>query len=352
MDVHVILAAGQSNMEGRGTPYSTTTDPTNPRIWQYPRPSSALKLAAEPLDDPRLIRLGIGPAFQFARRLLQTLPDEDEIVIVPAAVGNTGLVENTADAWKWGISGNLSDLAATQTIDAITAAEIQWPTADVKVAAILWVQGERDGRALSITKPAYLSALSALVYGWRTIFGDFDIPFIIGQMVPEGLTVGTAYQINSAHSAAPYTIDRAGFALGPAEMHVGDDLHYTGSGQRKLSRQMFKEYMRVTSGLSPLVAEQPTNRTETLVRDTFTQHGTTVCPDPDLTRQSVTVTFPEPFGGVPTVVPGANIGGDRNVTWAYAAGVTKTKFDLYYRAGAAISDRPISWIAAGPAYEG
>lgn len=352
--VHIILGAGQSNMEGRGEPYSAITDPTNPRIWQYPQTSPGLIPAAEPLDDPRLIKLGIGPAFQFSRRLLQTLPEDDQIVIVPAAVGNTALVEATTDAWMWGgAPNNLSAKAVTQTLGAIALAQETWPDAVVKVSAILWVQGERDGRALNITKPVYLAELQALIAGFRTSFGDNRIPFIIGQMTPEGMSVGTGYQINSAHSTAPLTTPMTGFALGPAGMVLGDDLHYTGQGQRHLARSMFREYERVISGLAPMIPEQPWNATRsTLVVDWITQTGIVIVPSPTTTRKSVSVTFNQPFGGVPSTVAEGNVGGDNNVTYTYTAGATATGFNVYYRAGSSIGDRTVTWIASGPEYLG
>lgn len=353
--VHVILALGQSNMEGRGTPTTATTDPVNPRIWQYGATDRELTLASEPLDMVGNSATGIGPSLQFSRRLLRTLPPEDVVLIIPAARGSSPLIGTGVDAWQWGGNpGNLSARSVTQANQAMSAANLQWPKHQVQISSILWVQGERDGEPNAVTRAAYQSALQSLISGYRASFGDERIPFIMGQMVPEGIPVGTRPQINEAHSSVPYSVPFTGFALGPRNMHNGDSSHYSAAGQRQLAASMFSEYERVLAGLAPTVPIQPaTLPTRTLTDNRFTQEGVHLLSNPTKAPQTVTIQFEQPFGGVPVVVAQGNVNGPGDWVMAYTANITPTQFVMRTRSGSNLNGTfPMNWIASGPIYEG
>lgn len=356
--IRVVFALGQSNMEGRGSPTTSTTDPTNPRIWQYGASGRTLTLASEPLDMVGSSATGLGPSLQFSRRLLQTLPADDIVLIIPAALGSSPLIGTIVNAWQWGVNaGNLSARSVIQANEAIAAAATQWPDHEVEVHSILWVQGERDGEPNAVTKAAYQSALETLIAGYRTTFASYNdttIPFVIGQMVPEGLPTGTRMQINEAHSTVPYTTPFTGFALGPVGMHNGDSLHYSAAGQRQLAQSMFEEYQRIQVGLAPTVAIQPAaGPTRTLYSNRVTDEGVYSLVNPTTAPQTVTIQFNQPFAAPPIVVAQGNVNGSGEWVMAYTANITATQFVLRTRGGANLTGTfPINWIASGPVYEG
>lgn len=356
--VHVVLAMGQSNMQGHGLPTSLTLDPINPRIFEYGAHSHLIEPASEPLDMPDNNitgngPTGIGPALQFARHMLADLPEEDVIVIVPAAVGSSALIGTGVNDWQWGGNAtNLSTQAVDLTQDAIAAAEIMFPKADVAVAAFLWHQGERDGTN-NVTMTNYLNALSDLINGFRGVFGN--APFIIGQMVPFTMTEGTRRQINEAHSRAPYVLDRVGFATAEPNMFdPANNVHFNGPGQRKLAKEYYREYLRVVGKLAPENPIMPVSGTVPVNQDNWImQSGEVAFTATGTDEQLITVVFPKPFASVPFAMAQGHLTGTGIYVYAFAGTATSTQVVIRCRATASGgTNQTIKWVAFGPKYEG
>lgn len=350
--VHVILAMGQSNMEGHGLPTNSTTDPVRDNILQYGYNARVLAPASEPLDmvgSPT----GVGPALLFARRymndVLKSSP-RDIAVVVPAAKGSSPLIGTDTDSWQWGgAPGNLSARAVIQTQEAIAAAGVAYPEHEVKVAAILWHQGERDGFN-NVSMSDYLTALTTLITNFRITFGD-KIPFILGQIVPEAMGDGTRVAINEAHSRAAQTLPRVGFALGKRGM-TNDNIHYNAQGQRHMAASMYAEYNRVVVGLSPDVPIQNGSVVEIDMGNLMTVRGKTTVTDASTTVTTITVPFPRKFGAPPVVTTQAHISATGRRVDAYGAGETVDGFSLRYVATNNLTaDAIINWIAVGPKLE-
>jgi hypothetical protein len=252
--IHVFACDGQSNMSGRGIPYSAVLDPANPRIKQFPgRGASAgtIVAAAEPLTMHDAAS-GIGPAFQFARRLLATLPPDDVILLVPNAHGGTMLPTDASPlGWRWGIAGNLSAQAVVNTKAALVAAAAAYPDAEIVLEGVLWLEGETAGTN-STPGTVYQADLDALIAGYRGAYDIPDLPFIMGGMVVEALSTGTRTAINTVHSDTPYRVPGTGWSPGYAGVQNGDNLHYNAAGQVKVGSDMFSEFQRVKAGLRPV----------------------------------------------------------------------------------------------------
>lgn len=254
--VHVFACDGQSNMSGRGIPYSSFSDPVNSRIKQFPGRGASVG-AIIPASEPLIMHdtaSGIGPALQFARNLLSTLPAEDIILLVPNAHGGTMLPTTTTPlGWRWGVAGNLSAQAVANTTAALAAAALAYPGATVTLDAVLWLEGETAGTN-SIAGSVYQTDLDALITGYRTYYGIPNLPFIMGGMVVEALSVGTRTDINIVHSDTPYRMSYTGWTPGVAGKQNGDNLHYNSAGQVEVGKGMFNEYLRVVSGRRPVYA--------------------------------------------------------------------------------------------------
>ena len=252
--VHVFACDGQSNMSGRGIPYSTTLDPANARVKQFPgRGGSAgtIVAAAEPLTMHDTAS-GIGPAFQFARNLLATLPEDDIILLVPNAHGGTMLpTDATPLGWRWGVAGNLSAQAVANTNAALAAAAIAYPNAEIIFEAVLWLEGETAGTN-GIAASVYQADLDALIAGYRTAYARPTLPFIMGGMVTEAIAaVSARVGINIVHSDTPYRVPNTGWTPGFAGVQNGDNLHYNAAGQVLVGKGLHDEYQRVKAGLRP-----------------------------------------------------------------------------------------------------
>lgn len=258
--VRILGVAGQSNARGQGLPYDAAKNPSHPRVFQVPAiGANAGKIiaAADPVqmhDYPAAVT-GIGPAFQFARQWMRDLSDDDVIVIVGGAHGGTILSGTGTLAWKWGISGGLSEQFTAQLTAARTQAATLWPSAVVSLDAVLWVQGEQDGTTSggTGTPPAtYQADLDAWIAGIRSYANDPRLPVIIGSMAPEYFSTGAVGALNTVHAGTPYRVPFTGYALGAYGYVNSDGIHISDLGQRRAGKVMYEEFQRVRNGLAPV----------------------------------------------------------------------------------------------------
>jgi hypothetical protein len=289
----LVLAIGQSNMAGRGTPFSSMTDPVNPRIFQFPRVGSApntIQAASEPLRMPDSAA-GMGPALQFARwYAARRLATNRKVLIIPAAVGGTPLSADSGPSWRPGLSANLYASAVSQTLSALTAAG-----PGSRVVAALWLQGETDGDR-NVSGAQYQADLDALITSLRDDLDVAALPFVIGTMVPEYLSTGTRAQINAVHRDTPNRIAGTDVAVSAVAMNAGDGNHFNGPGQRFNGKAMFDAFERITSGLMP-----------------YSEIGKTVAPVVSVeavAATSVSLTWPAVAGAVSYAVAYRISGGD------------------------------------------
>ena len=254
--VHVVILIGQSNMSGRGTQWTTLTDPINSRIYQFGSGATSIAQMTNVLDMVD-VPTGISPGLLFSRHLIESLGDDDVVLLVPAAKGNTALSSASSDAWRWGTAGGLSERAVTQYESAVAAATTEWPNAQVVTAAILWHQGEADN---ATSESQYRIDLEALVVGFRAATGE-TTPFISGQLVPEYVKDYPANSTSIVLSTMPTTVDACGYAGGPPIRYSWDRVHWNLPGLRVLAANYWTEYRRIVGGIAygrtaPFVANE------------------------------------------------------------------------------------------------
>lgn len=253
----VVLLLGQSNMSGRGTVDTTNYDQPSPLVDQYGAAgplAGVVSAAVDPLAHADRLALGntLGPGTAFARWYITMMPQGRRLLLVPAAYGGTPLVSTAQLGWRRGVAGNLYAQALQQTISALGRAG-----SGSKIVAALWIQGEADGDA-SITGAAYQTDLDALITGLRTDLSLPNLPFIIGQMVPEYLSTGTRTAIDTVQAATPSRLANVGYTLGPTNQNKGDGNHYNDTGQRLMGRYLFAAYRQVVLG-GPAVTKDDGN---------------------------------------------------------------------------------------------
>jgi len=267
------ILAGQSNMEGRGLPYDTTRlDPIDPRIFQYSSSgtwANQINAAVDPLDMYGTVKQGIGPGMQFARWQAGVIPANRRILLVPVAAGGTAFAPNiSGETHTWNVAApdDANSLYNFMLRQAKAAKAAAGPGA--RFAGVLWLQGESD--ALSSTPRAtYEAHLDALIDGTRAALGVADLPFVIGQMIPESRLYGQYFLgIDTAHVETPYRKTRTAFAYGELNSH-SDGTHYTGPGQRKMGRSMFSA---LPIALANVLGTPPLSPTAV----TLTQSGTSI----------------------------------------------------------------------------
>ncbi|MEO9326898.1 sialate O-acetylesterase [Gordonia aurantiaca] len=241
----VVAVLGQSNAHGAGMP--SPADPParpDPRVHQWPgcgRNRGRILLAEDPLLH-EIPGAGVGFATTFGSLLADHTGEA--VLLVPSARGDTAFHPKNGYSWDPDdrtARTNLYELAVKQITNALSAAGT-----GSRLAAILWHQGESD---VPLTAPEdYRRKLDRLIAGLRERFGD--VPFIIGQMVPEEIAGGhPGYPgIDAVHADTPARHTCCAYVPGPEGMHnPGERIHYDAAGQRALGRAMFRAYR----GLAP-----------------------------------------------------------------------------------------------------
>lgn len=243
--LHVFLAAGQSNMSGRGLPVGGTMDPADPRIFQYGAKIRTLRPATVPLDMHDTPS-GISPATTMAREYLKSQPANVGVLIIPTAHGATGFTNSTTTL-TWTVSAatspmlDLPTLAVRQTLEGIAAARAAGYSVGLK--GVLWHQGENNS---SLSTAGYSAKLDALIAFFRSRLAAPKLPFVVGQMSPEGIaTVPGRANVDRSHRETPARVPYTGFAPAMAGgTNPGDMIHFSRTGVTHLGKTYLSGFWR------------------------------------------------------------------------------------------------------------
>lgn len=249
--LHVFLAAGQSNMSGRGLPSGGTPDGEDPRMFQYGAKARTFGPATVPLDMHDAAT-GISPATSFAREYLKAQPDNVGVLIVPAAHGGTSFTNATASlTWSVDVASaprfDLPALAVAQTVEGIAAAKAAGYSVELK--GILWHQGEGNA---AVSTSVYAARLDQLIEFFRARLKSPKLPFVVGRMAPEGIaaTPGLA-NIDTAHRETPARIAYTGFAKSTAGgVNQGDRIHFSRVGVEYLGKTYLSGYRQAAANFA------------------------------------------------------------------------------------------------------
>lgn len=246
----IILLAGQSNMAGRGV-YNAGIDTTDANVFQFDgKPASGTYRtiigAVDPLKQAESTLTAVGPGMFFGKAYAAATGRK--VLLVPAAWGGTALTGASAPWSPSGTDTNAAPAATGESVNyfnairqanlAITAAVAAYPGS--QFVGTLWIQGEADGDS-NVSKATYQAALLNLISGFRAgITGASNSWFVIGQMMPEAITVqGKTYpSIDQAHKEIAGITNRCGFAAIGAGYNSGDNLHYNAAGERLMGTTM------------------------------------------------------------------------------------------------------------------
>ena len=282
--LHVFLAVGQSNMSGRGVPDST--DAADGRIFQYGATRRRLEVATVPLDMHDTSS-GISPATTFARNYLKMQPSNVGVLLIPAAHGGTGFT-SSANTLTWTVGAasapeyDLPALAVAQTLAAIEAARAAGYA--VSLEGMLWHQGESNG---SMSTAVYASALDRLISYFRSSLASPRLPFVVGQMVPDGTDKSEGRQgIDRAHSETPVRIAHTGFAAALRGGHnTGDTTHMNRDGVVHMGRTMLAAFWHAVGNILTAPPAQVANLQATKTATTVA--ASWMAPPASLTQSAV-----------------------------------------------------------------
>lgn len=171
MQFDIIIEAGQSNCEGRGFGDAITPYMPNEKIWQL-TPNGIISMAKEEVCD-NYVRGNF--LLSFANKYVENnlLQKNRNILIVKTAVGGTGFSDK-----HWGETDDLFLRMLFMVKSALELGE------NNKLIACLWHQGERDSKDYS-TEEKHFKNMSKLINITRTELKSENLPFIMGDFVPE-----------------------------------------------------------------------------------------------------------------------------------------------------------------------
>lgn len=272
--LHVFLAVGQSNMQGRGFPIE---GPESPRIMQYGANRRVLEQAPLQLDHVPGVAAGTGPATFFAHHYLASQPDHVGVLLIPAAMGGTKFTwAETSDDYTWtnGTAINpehgLYERSVAQTLEAVTAAETAGYHVIIK--GVLWHQGEGNG---GTPTEQYAAALDALISDYRNDLDHATLPFMVGQQCPEGMEIAPAkYTVDTAHQDTPARTPYTGFAASTWNGHNdGDTTHFSTVGTSHLGDTYAAAYIEALGNVHHHATESAPEQTTGWIDFTDTLTG-------------------------------------------------------------------------------
>ncbi len=264
--MRLVLLAGQSNMAGRG--YATPDDLAPlPGVRHLAR-DLAWREAIEPIHKDRPFVgtfaadgtkrtspdpwdavppqagdrvVGVGPGRTFGRLLRAFAPDE-EVGLVPVAVGGTPV-----SAWLPG-GVDPHDPANHPYDDAIVQARAAQK--DGEIVAILWHQGENDA---SRRTSGYFERMRQVVANFRRDLGLAEtVPFIAGTLASfygdehPDITAG-ATAIDAALKELAATTPYVGLVDAHDLEDRGDQLHFCAEAQHILGERYFRMWKSMSS---------------------------------------------------------------------------------------------------------
>ena len=255
--LHVFLAAGQSNMSGRGLPIGGGEDARDPRIFQYGAKNRTLRAAIVPLDMHDTPS-GLSPATTMAREYLKTQPADVGVLIIPAAHGDTAFTSAAGDpdrpSARVSAKYDLPALAVAQTLSGVAAAKKAGYAVELK--GILWHQGEGNSSTGATT---YSAKLDQLIAYFRSRLSAPKLPFVVGRMTPESIaaTPGRA-NVDKVHYETPGRVAYTGFAPSLAcALNPGDSTHFSRVGVEYLGRSFLAAYRQAAANTRASAVASP-----------------------------------------------------------------------------------------------
>ena len=245
---YVFLAFGQSNMEGHAMDYTDADKVSLPRFQEL----AAVSCTSAPVRTkdqwvPAITPLfrcntGLSPVDYFGRTLVDSLPTNIKIGLVPVAVAGTAIAGFDDRAYKAYYASQASWMQAIATQYGgnpygrlVEMAKIAQKTGVIK--GILFHQGETDG---------YMKGWGDTVkYVYNKLLTDLslkaaDVPFLAGEVLPSN--TGT----NAGVDGLPKIIGSTAYVISSTGLtDVGDGFHYTAAAYRTFGKRYAQKMLAI-----------------------------------------------------------------------------------------------------------
>ena len=229
--VWVFLMAGQSNMAGRGfvEPQDTVI---NKRILTINKDFEII-LAKEPLHFYEPHNTGLDCGVSFARALLQSIPDDVSILLIPTAVGGSSIQQWLGDS-------TYRDVQLMSNFKA----KVKFATLHGNIKGVLWHQGESNtNNAENIS--SHPERLTQLFKIFRNITHDDKLPILAGELGAYSKNNPNWQLINEAIRGVVAKDAHAALVKTQDLKQKGDNIHFNSAAQRTMGERFASEYLKM-----------------------------------------------------------------------------------------------------------
>ncbi|WP_304235109.1 sialate O-acetylesterase [Jiulongibacter sediminis] len=227
--VWVFIMAGQSNMAGRGFVSPTDTLP-NERILSINAEGQLIQ-AKEPLHWYEPPRTGLDCGLSFARTILQAVPEDVLILMIPTAIGGSSIYQWLEDRPHHEVP------LMTNFKEKVTLAK-----SFGMVKGILWHQGETNANGQEI--PKHAESLKKLMQQFRTVIDDQNLPVFLGQLGSYSENDENWQGINEQIEKYIRSDPNANLILTGDLPEKGDKIHFNAMAQREMGRRFAEAYLQ------------------------------------------------------------------------------------------------------------
>lgn len=284
--IHVVLVAGQSNAEGVASGAELPTEPVNlrnpqanipfyyhylPNMFLHDKNRTDVAASADAVGTFTSLRpgssglsspgMGFGPEITLGAQLAPVIEKRpgERLAIIKFAKGATGLATEWAAGGDKTAKGDGECYRIFQRVvkDGLATLRETYPHAEVRIAAMVWVQGETDSLNLQLFAEPYGQNLTRLIGDVRKTFGD-DIPFVLSRLSDQqlkyaapdspthaGFLAVRCHQEQVAASVpSTYMLDTDG----PRFNVCADRIHFSAAGQQALGAAFAEKIAAILAG--------------------------------------------------------------------------------------------------------
>ena len=187
----------------------------------------------------------IGPEVAFAKFIAAYYPGRP-INIIKLAVGGTSIYD-WAKAWNPRLSSTIVDSRIRNSLYALLKRQIKLSGVlndGKKVAAFIWMQGERDARFPQAAN-TYLGKMTTFVNDLRKEYNSSHAPFILGRINPPVTHRPAVSTIRRAQEQLASRVRSTHYITTDDLQKATDQIHYNTRGQIQLGRRFADEFKRM-----------------------------------------------------------------------------------------------------------
>lgn len=229
----IFIMAGQSNMAGRGMVEPQDTISNNRILtvdefdrWYY---------AKEPLHFYEHSMAGLDSGLSFARELLENVPDDISIGILPSAVGGSSI-----EQWKNNDSHRCVKLLSN------LESKIAFAQEAGTLKAVLWHQGESNANKTSL--PTYDQNLQDFMQQVRKMANNDCLPVFLGQLGHYAIPAEKQENWDALNRIIENYTETNSYSYlirTDSLTHRGDYLHFDSESQRDLGQRFARKYAKI-----------------------------------------------------------------------------------------------------------